>query len=167
MISSPASQVGTPAVKRLTVLQAWRDIGPVHDRPQLPVPTEPSLPPGLDQARPKLAPGWSWRIVCGQGHVEGTAPAPPPDPNVRNVGRREVVRKTIDVQIPVGSVTLRCVHVDGRRGVAGWVWRTDKEAWSFSGPAYAWTAPITARPYECSITEWVDLMAWDEMEMAA
>lgn len=144
MISSPELREGTPAACKF-----------------------PDLPRGLDIVRRKLAPGWSWRVVFGQGYVEATAPAPPPDPNVRHVGRREVIRKTIDVQVPVGSVTLRCRHLDGRRAVAGWVWRTDKEAWSFSGPAYCWMPGMNVRPYECNATEWAELMAWTNEEMAA
>lgn len=127
----------------------------------------PELPRAVTIARNRLADGWSWRLVFGQGFVEATAPAPPPDPNVRHVGRREVIRKTIDVQVPVGSVTLRCRHLDGRRAVAGWVWRTDKAAWSFSGPAYCWMPGMDQRPYECGATEWAELMAWTEEELAA
>ena len=108
MISSPELREGTPAAAASSC-------------------KFPDLPRGLDIVRRKLAPGWSWRVVFGQGYVEADRARPAPGPEVRHVGRREAIRKTTDVQVPVGSVTLRCRHLDGRRAVAGWVWRTDKD----------------------------------------
>lgn len=173
MISSPELREGTLAAtrktrkpRRLTVLQAWDDIGPVH--------AEPSLPLAVTQVRAALAPGWRSWVAFRSGYTVAKkkiadlpADQRPPEP-VWNPGeKRKPPRLTTEAVIPLASVTLRCRHLDGRAAVAGWILRTDKEAWAFSGPAYCWMPGMNVRPYECSATEWAELMAWSEEEMAA
>ena len=162
-----ATPVRARKAKRLTVNQAWDDIGPVH--------TEPALPTALEDQRRGLPDGWTCRITPGQGYhmakkkvTDLPVDQRPPEP-VWNPGEKhKPPRTTVDVQVPVFSLGLRCRHVDGRRAVAVWVYRTDKEAWAFSGPAYAWMAGMDARPYECDATEWRDLVRWvPELEAAA
>lgn len=150
--------------RRLTVSQAWDDIGPVH--------TEPSLPKALEDQRKGLAPGWTWRLTCGTGlrTVRENAPPPPPQlfPECLWKPEPDRTRTTVDVQVPVATIGLRCAHPDGRRAVAVWAWRSDRDAWAFDAPAYAWMVGQDRPPYACDATEWRDLVRWvPEAEVAA
>ena len=86
-----------------------------------------------------LGAGWTWRLVHGIGTIAGTAPKPVVEtgPGVWNLwagvrGELDVDsdRKTIDVDVPVHSISLRLRHrPTGFAAVACWTYRTDKAAW--------------------------------------
>lgn len=164
----PELQEGTPAAQpEATPVRKKKVISPVHD--------QPALPRALESQRRNLADGWTWRLVCGQGYhlvkkkvADLPADQRPPEPTWNPGEKRKPPRLTTDVVVPVGSISLRCAHVDGRRAVAVWVWRSDEDTWAFSGPAYAWMVGSAARPYECDASEWRDLVRWvPELGVAA
>ena len=167
-----ATPVRTRKVKRLTVLQAWDDIGPVH--------AGPALPKALEDQRKGLAEGWTWRLTCGQGVRMVAVPkertecgasledGTPTGVECTCAEQERSTRKTTDVAVPVASISLRCAHPDGRRAEAIWTWRSDTDKWEFSGPAYAWMKGSAAAPYQCDASEWRDLVRWvPELEAAA
>ena len=156
---------GTPTAQpEATPVRSKKTKPPLHD--------QPSLPRALESQRKGLAPGWTWRLVCGQGLRTVAVPVDEvpiqlfPDCLWRPEPDRS--RKTQDVAIPVGSISLRCAHPDGRRAVAVWTWRSDTGAWAFDRPAYAWLHGVPTSHYECDATEWRDLVRWvPELEEAA
>lgn len=93
----------------------------------------PPLPNALAARRKALGRGWAGRIVFGVGAIPATAPAPvvKDEDKPRYIGKHKAARKTIDIDLPVGSVSLRCRHGSGLVVVATWVYRTDQDEWSF------------------------------------
>lgn len=114
-------------------------------------PAGPALPNALTARRKALAPGWHAYVVFGTGTIPATEPAPEvkDEDKPRHIGKRKTARKTIDIDLPVGSVSLRCRHASGLIVVAVWVYRIEQDKWSFdtallsncsgdlSGPAFA------------------------------
>lgn len=103
-------------------------------------PRTPYCPPALWKLVRKLAPGWRYRIVHGTGTIQGTAPKPeiesaPGDwglwAGLRGQRPDDDGRKTVTVEIPVHSVSLRVAHrPTGFRGVGLWTYRIDREQWT-------------------------------------
>jgi hypothetical protein len=161
----PELQEGTPAAQpEVTPVRKRKVISPMHD--------QPALPRALGSQRRNLADGWTWRLVCGQGLRTVAVPVGEVPlqlfPACLWVPEPDRSRKTEDVLVEVGSISLRCAHPDGRRAVAVWVWRADTQAWAFSGPAYAWLKGVPTSHYECDASEWRDLVRWvPELEVAA
>lgn len=133
-----------------------------------PLHNQPALPGGLNAARRALGAGWHYRIVFGVGSITVDKPIPAttePVEQIRHVGKRKTLRKTAPTDVPVGSVSLRCWHDDGRRAVATWVWRSDADTWS-NDVAYCWRADGDELPYQCSTTEFAELVG-DELAAVA
>lgn len=96
-----------------------------------------------------LGAGWTWRLVHGVGTIAGTAPKPvvetaesgPASWGLWAGIRGEDVddgRKTIDVDVPVHSISLRLRHrPSGFAAVACWTWRSDRQVWC-DPMFYAW-----------------------------
>ena len=150
--------------RRLGINQAWDDIGQPH--------LEPSLPIALESQRRGLAEGWTWRLTCGQGARTVAVPVDEVPiqlyPACLWVPEPDRSRKTQDTIVPVGSISLRCAHPDGRRAVTTWIWRSNTDKWEFDRPAYAWLKGVPTSHYACDATEWRDLVRWvPELEVAA
>jgi hypothetical protein len=96
-------------------------------------PPGPALPNALAARLKALAPGWTGRVVFGTGTIPATAPAPELEDGdkPRHIGKHKTARKTIDIDLPVGSVSLRCRHTSGLVAVAVWVYRIEQDKWSF------------------------------------
>lgn len=125
-------------------------------------PATVALPRALDTRRKTLHPSWRARIVFGLGTIPGTEPAPPPDPKARHIGKRTSTRTTVDVDIPVGSVSLRCAHPSGVAAVASWCYRIDRDKWAFDA-AWAWI-PGEIPPDPISAPRFAALVSRDPSE---